>query len=103
MAYHWPGNIRELRNAVERAMITATGPTLTISVPRTSGPATGEGRRLEDVERTYIIAVLNQTGWRIRGEHGAAGILGLPPTTLENRMKKLGITRPRSGSGPART
>ena len=96
--YSWPGNVRELRNAVERAMITATGPTLTLSVPgaapRPSRPA---GQTLRDIERAHVLAVLQQTGWRIRGAHGAATILGVPPTTLENRLKKLGISRPGAG------
>ena len=93
--YHWPGNIRELRNLVERAIITSNGPILHIEPPspsrRTSGVAS---RSLKALEREHILETLQQTGWRIRGPRGAAVILGLPPTTLENRMARLGIVRP---------
>ncbi len=93
--HSWPGNIRELRNVVERAMILATGPRLAISVP--SAPKTAGGHRSErlvDVEREHIRSVLESAHWRVRGRGGAAEVLGLPPTTLETRMAKLGITRP---------
>ena len=92
--YTWPGNIRELRNVVERAMITATGPRLTIPVPETSSTASGRSIRLIDVERTHIRRVLESTRWRIRGVGGAAEQLGLKPTTLETRLAKLGLKRP---------
>ncbi len=98
LSYPWPGNVRELRNAVERAMITATGPTLTLSVPVGARPPGGAGQTLHDVERAHVLAVLQQAGWRIRGPRGAATILALPPTTLENRMRKLRITRPGSNN-----
>ena len=93
--YHWPGNIRELRNVVERAMITTDGPVLNIELP--SRPVRRPGSAplsLKAIERDHVLAVLQQTGWRIRGPRGAAVTLGLPPTTLENRMKRLGIIRP---------
>jgi PAS domain S-box-containing protein len=92
--YPWPGNIRELRNVVERAMITAVGPRLTIPVPETSSAASGRSIRLIDVERTHIRRVLESTRWRIRGVGGAAEQLGLKPTTLETRLAKLGLKRP---------
>jgi formate hydrogenlyase transcriptional activator len=92
--YPWPGNIRELRNVVERAMITASGPRLTIAVPQTSSAASGRSIRLIDVERTHIRRVLESTRWRIRGVGGAAEQLGLKPTTLETRLTKLGLKRP---------
>jgi formate hydrogenlyase transcriptional activator len=93
--YSWPGNIRELRNAVERAMILATGPRLTIAVP-TSARANGlSSAKLTDVEKAHILGVLESTGWRIRGSGGAADRLGLRPTTLETRMAKLGLSRPK--------
>ena len=98
VSYPWPGNVRELRNAVERAMIMATGPTLTLSVPAGAHPSGGAGQTLHDVERAHVLAVLQQAGWRIRGPRGAATILALPPTTLENRMRKLRITRPGSNN-----
>jgi transcriptional regulator with GAF, ATPase, and Fis domain len=93
--YPWPGNIRELRNVVERAMIGATGPSLTITIPPSDdGAPRGRSSKLIDVERDHIRAVLEGTGWRVRGAGGAAERLGLRPTTLETRMAKLGIRRP---------
>ena len=64
LSYPSPGNVRELRNAVERAMITATGPTLTLSVPVGARPPGGAGQTLHDVERAHVLAVLQQAGWR---------------------------------------
>jgi transcriptional regulator with GAF, ATPase, and Fis domain len=92
--YSWPGNIRELRNVVERAMIGATSSELVIALPPTSASAALRSDRLVDVEREHIRNVLQTSGWRIRGVAGAADRLGLPPTTLETRMAKLGIVRP---------
>jgi transcriptional regulator with GAF, ATPase, and Fis domain len=94
--YSWPGNVRELRNAVERAMILATRPVLTIPVPKATARAASCSARLDDVQKTHIRHVLETTGWRIRGIGGAADRLGLKPTTLETRMAKLGLTRPRA-------
>jgi transcriptional regulator with GAF, ATPase, and Fis domain len=94
--YAWPGNIRELRNVVERAMIVATGTTLTIAVPAASAAATRRSARLADVEKEHIRSVLDSAGWRVRGPGGAADRLGLKPTTLETRMAKLGLKRPRT-------
>ncbi len=92
---HWPGNIRELRNVVERAMITSDGSVLNIEIPQAPARRPGSSSRaLKAVEREHVLAVLQQTGWRVRGARGAAVVLGLPPTTLENRMKRLGIVRP---------
>jgi PAS domain S-box-containing protein len=92
--YGWPGNIRELRNVVERAMITASGKRLTIALPQSSTAAARRSPKLVDVEKEHIRAVLESTGWRIRGAAGAADRLGLKPTTLETRMAKLGLKRP---------
>ncbi len=95
--YPWPGNVRELRNAVERAMILARGPTLRIDSPGVDAiPVSPPLATLAEVEREYIQCVLESTRWRIRGAGGAAEILGLPPTTLESRMAKLGLRRPPS-------
>ena len=93
--YGWPGNIRELRNVVERAMILATGPHLSIPVPRPAASCAIPSAKLEDVQREHIRSVLEEAGWRIRGTGGAAEQLGLRPTTLETRMVKLGVARPR--------
>ncbi len=92
--HSWPGNIRELRNVIERAMITATGGSLTIALPSKPRKATTQSSRLVDVEREHIRSVLDSTSWRIRGSGGAAEQLGLKPTTLETRMQKLGLRRP---------
>jgi formate hydrogenlyase transcriptional activator len=96
--YPWPGNIRELRNVVERAMIISSGPRLNIPLPLRSEGATPANRRslkMSDVEKDHVRSVLESTGWRIRGAGGAAELLGLQPTTLETRMLKLGLSRPR--------
>ena len=93
--YAWPGNIRELRNVVERAMIVASSPRLTIALPQSTSAAGRRTTRLLDVEREHIRAVVESASWRIRGAGGAADRLGLKPTTLETRMAKLGIVRPR--------
>jgi PAS domain S-box-containing protein len=92
--YAWPGNIRELRNVVERAMIGATTSQLTIALPKTSAAPARRGPKLVDVEKEHIRGVLENTGWRVRGVGGAAERLGLKPTTLETRMAKLGLRRP---------
>ena len=93
--YPWPGNVRELRNRVERAVIGATGPRLTIALPQNSGAAARRSVKLADVEKAHIKGVLDTTRWRIRGAGGAADQLGLKATTLETRMAKLGLQRPR--------
>ena len=92
--YTWPGNIRELRNVVERAMIVATGPRLSLTLPTPTTAATRRSVKLADVEKEHIRSVLESTGWRIRGTGGAADRLGLKPTTLETRLAKLGLKTP---------
>jgi len=92
--YSWPGNVRELRNVVERAMIAAKGPKLYIEPPGKTAAGLTPRLGLNEVERDHIRRVLEMTGWRIRGKNGAAGMLGVKPTTLESRMAKLGIRRP---------
>src|SRR5262249_8162993 len=92
--YRWPGNIRELRNVVERAIILGGEGTLRIELPQHRATATTATLTLEVMERHYIMRVLDQTRWRVRGTEGAASVLGLLPSTLEARMKKLGIRRP---------
>jgi transcriptional regulator with GAF, ATPase, and Fis domain len=93
--YPWPGNIRELRNTVERAVIVSTGPRLVIEPPAAKSPRAPRSLLLQDVEREHIRTVLDKTGWRVRGDGGAADVLGLKPSTLEDRMAKLGLRRPR--------
>ncbi len=87
--YDWPGNIRELENLVERALIMGDGHT----PPEAPGRPQG-GSSLEDVERAHILRVLQEAGWKIEGAAGAARILGLNPSTLRARMRKLGIRKP---------
>ena len=93
--YAWPGNVRELRNVVERAMIVASGPRLTIALPQGSATAARRSLKIADVEKEHIKSVLESAAWRIRGTGGAADQLGLKATTLETRMAKLGLQRPR--------
>jgi transcriptional regulator with GAF, ATPase, and Fis domain len=96
-AYGWPGNVRELRNVIERAMILARDTTLHVSLGRTGAalPARRAATTLEEAERAHIVQALERTGWRIRGRGGAAALLDVKPTTLESRMAKLGLRRPR--------
>jgi transcriptional regulator with GAF, ATPase, and Fis domain len=95
----WPGNVRELRNVVERAMIQSPGRTLALESFEPITPGASLDRRLDSVQRRHILGVLESTGWRIRGRSGAAEILGLKPTTLEARMARLDIARPRQADG----
>jgi transcriptional regulator with GAF, ATPase, and Fis domain len=93
--YSWPGNIRELRNVIERSMILSSGGVLHVVLPEIAGSSgfTSKRKTLEQIEREHIVDVLESTRWRVRGKDGAAEILGLKPTTLESRMSKLGIFR----------
>jgi hypothetical protein len=93
--YPWPGNIRELRNVIERAVILSDSSTLQVPVGSAAAPVLDAPPTLADAERTQILAALHQTGWPIRGPAGAAALLGLKPTTLESRIKKLGLQHPR--------
>jgi formate hydrogenlyase transcriptional activator len=93
--YHWPGNVRELRNVIERAMIREHGPMLHIKLghatllPIAVKAAAGS---LDEAERAIISRAVEQCNWRIRGSNGAAALLDIKPTTLESRIKKLGLT-----------
>ena len=95
--YHWPGNIRELKNIIERAMILSNSALLTIDdafFPRHApSQASGTSAKLKDLERLRIQEALNVCEWRIDGPLGAAKQLGLNPSTLRSRLKKLGIKR----------
>jgi PAS domain S-box-containing protein len=91
--YSWPGNIRELKNVIERAMIVNSGKTLELRLPQGAVVECSEKLRLEDAERRHIACILEQTGGRVSGKGGAAEILGLKRSTLQFKMKKLGIRR----------
>ena len=90
--YSWPGNIRELENVIERAMVIADGSSLVIK-PSDFSITKTKTTLLKDVEREHIIKVLDMANWRVRGKNGAAEILGLKPTTLDSKMQKLNIER----------
>lgn len=90
--YSWPGNIRELKNVIEYAAIVSTGDELNVKTPENTGNGSSCMTTLEDLERQHIADVLRQTGFRIKGEGGAAQVLGINPATLYSRMKKLGIS-----------
>ena len=120
--YHWPGNIRELQNLIERGVVMASGPVLTIdsgllpaatndpSLTKSQSPIPAQSltqpdgqssqplqsTSLEDLERQHILKILSQTQWVIEGEKGAAKMLNLHPNTLRSRLKKMGIQRPRN-------
>ncbi len=96
--YHWPGNVRELEHFVERAVIISDGHRISFSGHEFQSPSIGFGKNpgatlLADVEREHIEKVLKETRGKVGGPDGAASILGLKPTTLFFRMKKLGITK----------
>jgi formate hydrogenlyase transcriptional activator len=101
--YHWPGNIRELQNLVERGVILSRGPSLEIPLgelkqsTRPASQANGS-TTLESVEREHILRVLGESKWVIGGPAGAAARLGVNRTTLNHRLRKLGITRPQPQS-----
>jgi len=104
-AYSWPGNIRELENVVERALILSDGSTLATDPMFLGGKLDADASAagsLSDVERQYIIDVLQQCGWRVAGKGNAADRLGLNRSTLLSRMKKLGITRDDYDESPQR-
>jgi formate hydrogenlyase transcriptional activator len=116
--YAWPGNIRELQNVIERAVILSSGPALQIPLRdleaagqnselrgqktvAQDGPLTSDlrpptsGLTLADAERDHILSVLRESGWVLGGPNGAAALLAMKRTTLQSKMKKLGISRPR--------
>ena len=94
LAYDWPGNVRELENIIERAVILSKGKTLQLGdwIPaKTKTSNSKEMLSLEENERRYILEVLELTGGRVSGEKGAAKILGVNASTLDSRMRKLGL------------
>ena len=105
--YAWPGNVRELENFIERAVILTPGRTLQIPLAELEPPAgrrrsdaagaasaTGLVTTLEEAERAHILTALEQAKWIVGGARGAAARLGMKRTTLQWKMRKLGITRP---------
>jgi formate hydrogenlyase transcriptional activator len=108
VAYSWPGNIRELENLLERAVILSPGKELRVPLSELRNapiaPANEESPMvvphpapvgtLEEAERQHILRALRQTQWRIAGPRGAANMLGIKRTTLQARIRKLGIRRP---------
>ncbi|HWP57074.1 MAG TPA: sigma 54-interacting transcriptional regulator [Candidatus Acidoferrales bacterium] len=95
--YSWPGNVRELQNLIERAVVVAEGRVIRIDDSMLGLEPSLESEKvqtLEDVERAHILRALAETNWVIHGSRGAAGILGINPSTLRSRMEKLGIKKP---------
>src|SRR5262249_34938538 len=97
-SYHWPGNIRELQNMIERSVTLSRGPVLEVPLAElkhsTQLSRDRNGASLEAVERRHILQTLRDSDWVIGGPTGAAARLGLKRTTLNTRIRKLGITRP---------
>jgi len=100
--YEWPGNIRELQNVLERAVILTQGRSLSLEGALERAAPAGEvptvGESLEDVERAHIRRVLEKCSWKVAGKKGAAVRLGLNPSTLRSRLDKLEIRKPNGGS-----
>lgn len=94
--YHWPGNIRELENVLERAVINSSGPKLRLvdELKKPNRASSKADRTLAEVEREYIVRVLEQTNWKVSGKNSAAETLGLDRSTLRARLRKLGIQKP---------
>jgi formate hydrogenlyase transcriptional activator len=96
-AYHWPGNIRELENVIERAVILSQGTDLCVPLAELTAAERGDTQvvtSLEVAERDHIRSALEATKWVLGGSAGAAARLGMKRTTLQSKMKKLGISRP---------
>ena len=96
--YRWPGNIREVQNLIERAVILSSGPVLRVPLEGLQARSDGEDRgayeTLAEAERAHILASLKSTRWVLSGPRGAAKRFGMNRSTLQSRMKKLGIVRP---------
>ncbi len=100
--YNWPGNVRELENVIERAIINSSHDTLRIDDEQLrsqfhfDGDISGisEDLKLSETQKAHIKKVLEECNWKINGENGAAKALGIPPSTLRSKMKKLNIVRP---------
>ena len=92
--YSWPGNVRELENVLERAVILTQDDTLRVELPQEQMLTPDTGKTLDEIEREYIIRVLESKNWRVSGPKGAAMVLGLNEATLRSRMQKLDIQKP---------
>jgi formate hydrogenlyase transcriptional activator len=97
--HSWPGNIRELQNLIERSVILSPGPALQVPLAGLhsgNAPSLGGAKRrtLKEAERDHILATLKETRWVVSGARGAAARLGMNRSTLQFRMRKLGIVRP---------
>src|SRR5690606_21029933 len=110
-AYHWPGNVRELQNVIERAIITSHDNRLNLdrALPLAAqradagaaldddiGPVVRTAEQMQELERQNIVRALEQCGWKVSGDRGAARLLGMHPSTLTSRMKALNIQRQKS-------
>ena len=108
-AYDWPGNIRELKNVIERAVILSKGNALRLdlSLPAGTGSTAGTSKsalpgpdhvltekQMRALQQQNLMAALKQSGWRVSGKNGAAELLGIKPTTLADRIKSFGIRKP---------
>jgi transcriptional regulator with GAF, ATPase, and Fis domain len=110
LAYDWPGNVREMKNVIERAVILSKGDVLRLdlSFPETSEkqadvplPMQGNDeilteKQIQALQKKNLLAALTRTEWRVSGKGGAAELLGVKPTTLADRMRKAGIRKPRA-------
>jgi formate hydrogenlyase transcriptional activator len=97
MNHDWPGNIRELENTIERAVIISNGSKLELMDRFLVGKESADSDKflsMQETEKEYLLKVLENTNWRVSGPKGAASILNMKPTTLESRLKKLGISKP---------
>lgn len=92
--YSWPGNIRELDNIISQAVIISEEGTLNVSIPNATPHRCTDKLSFRDMEKSFLIKVLDESGWKIEGRRGAAAKLDLKPSTLRNKMKKHSITRP---------
>ena len=95
----WPGNVRELKNVIEHGAILTAGDTLRVPMLDDAAPVGAPQHTLADSERELILRALESTGWHVKGPKGAAAALGLNPSTLYSRMKKLGIRPPGHAEG----